>query len=123
MPQLSVPCPSLSSVDLEDSDTVHDLFAASSNLDLSTGTIFPHAISCLSDQDFDSKQADLLRRACDKWLSILILDLQASEVGRNLTELKDLDSQRDEAQTVISAVIGVRSYNTAITRANSILKF
>ena len=44
-------------------------------------------------------------------------------VARNLTELSDLDSQRDEAQEIIAAVIGVRSYNTAITRANSILKF
>ena len=82
MPQLSVPCPSVVSEDLEAVDAVQELFAASSSGDLSTGTIFPHAISCLSDKDFSSKQADLLSRACDKWLSILILDLQASEVGR-----------------------------------------
>ena len=95
-PQLTVPCPQLTAVDSEASDVVQDLFATAPDLDVSAGSIFPHAISCLSDKDYSCKLADLSRRACDKWLSILVLDLQASEVGRNLATLGDLDVHRDE---------------------------
>ena len=122
-PQLTVPCPQLTALDSEASDVVQDLFATAPELDVSAGSIFPHAISCFSDKDYSCKLADLSRRACDKWLSILVMDLQASEVGRNLATLGDLDAHRDEVLEIISAVIGVRSCNTAVTRANSILKF
>ena len=122
-PQLLMPWPQLTSVDSEASDVVQDLFASAPELDVSAGSIFPHAISCLSDKDYSCKMADLSRRAGDKWLSILVMDLQASEVGRNLATLGDLEAHRDEVLEIISAVIGVRSCNTAVTRANSILKF
>ena len=122
-PQLLMPWPQLTSVDSEASDVVQDLFAPAPDLDVSAGSIFPHAISCLSDKDYSCKMADLSRRAGDKWLSLLVMDLQASEVGRNLATLGDLEAHRDEVLEIISAVIGVRSCNTAVTRANSILKF
>ena len=44
-------------------------------------------------------------------------------MGRNLAGLNHLDSQHEEAQEIVAAVMGVRSSSTAITRANSVLKF
>ena len=122
-PQFSMPCPNLASTEIDPSRTVQDLVTAPSSTDLSFDMIFPHAISCLSDMDHQCRHLELSRRACDKWLSILAVNLEASEVGRNLLSLGDLDSHRVEAHEIISAVIGVRSHNTAITRANSLLKF
>ena len=123
MPQFTVPCPRLTTGIEDSADVVQDLADAASKVHSISDAVFPHAISCLTDKDFQCRQTELMHKACDKWLAILAVDLSSSEVGRNLEGLGELDNHRDEAREIIAAVIGVRSYNTAITRANSVLKF
>ena len=123
MPQFTVPCPRLTTGVEDSADVVQDLADAASKVHSFSDAVFPHAISCLTDKDFQCRQTELMHKACDKWLAILAVNLSSSEVGRNLEGLGELDNHRDEAREIIAAVIGVRSYNTAITRANSVLKF
>ena len=123
LPQFSVPCPHLQSVECGAVGAAQTLADLASGVQSSFDTIFPRAISCLSDKDFHDKQVDLKCKACDKWLAILALNLEDSEVGRNLAGLGSFENHRQEVREVISAVIGVRSFNTAISRANSVLKF
>ena len=123
MPQFTVPCPQLTTGVEDSADVVQDLADAASKVHSFSDAVFPHAISCLTDRDFQCKQTELMHKACDKWLAVLAVNLSSSEVGRNLEGLGELDNHRDEAREIIAAVIGVRSYNTAITRANSVLKF
>ena len=47
----------------------------------------------------------------------------ASSTGRDIISLGSMDEQKKGAFDIIEAVIGVRSKNTAITRANAFLKF
>eukprot|EP00435_Cladocopium_sp_Y103_P063155 s1782_g24.t1 len=103
-------------------DTAKGLAAASVLHSSGAGPIHLHAISCISDLDFDGKQSELQRVACHKWLSILQLCLSASDVGRNIAEL-DVDDSQSEALNIIAAVIGVRSFHTAICRANAVLRY
>ena len=122
--QFTVPCPQpWKPVDDEGATAVQDLVSAAAGVDTATGPVFQRAISCLTDKDFHGKQAELLRIACDKWLTILSTNFVSSDVGRNILDLGPLEDHREEAHEILAAVIGVRSVNTAICRANSILKF
>ncbi|CAL1169286.1 unnamed protein product [Cladocopium goreaui] len=103
--------------------TVLELAAAASRPSASESPVYIHAIACISDHDHDAQQSKLRLSACSKWLSILVLCLHASDVGRHIAALGPLDEHRCEAFDILEAVIGVRSYHTAICRANSILKF
>eukprot|EP00435_Cladocopium_sp_Y103_P006554 s3790_g2.t1 len=103
-------------------DTATDLAAASTPVPTCSGPVHARAISCLSDLDFDSQQSSLRRSACIKWLGILNVCLSASDVGRNIADLVG-DEDNVEALEIIAAVIGVRSYHTAICRANAVTRF
>eukprot|EP00435_Cladocopium_sp_Y103_P046612 s3790_g13.t1 len=103
-------------------DTAADLAAASTPVAVGAGPVHARAISCLSDLDFDSQQSSLRRSACIKWLGILNVCLSASDVGRNIAALVD-DEDNAEALEIIAAVIGVRSYHTAICRANAVSRY
>ena len=85
--------------------------------------VYARAIACLSDSDYSSQQSKLQSSACNKWLSVLMVCLQTSDVGRNIAALGPIDDHLDEALEILEAVIGVRSFHTAICRANAILKF
>eukprot|EP00435_Cladocopium_sp_Y103_P058135 s605_g20.t1 len=103
-------------------DTAAELAAASTPVAIGTGPVHARAISCLSDLDFDSQQSALRRSACIKWLGILNVCLSASDVGRNIAALVG-DEDNAEALEIIAAVIGVRSYHTAICRANAVSRY
>ena len=47
----------------------------------------------------------------------------ASSTGRDIINFGNMDDQKRGAFETIGAVIGIRSRTTAITRANSLLKF
>ena len=103
--------------------TVLELASAASRPPAAESPVYVHAIACISDHDHDSQQSKLKQSACNKWLSILVLCLTSSDVGRHIDALGPLDEHRREAFDILEAVIGVRSYHTAVCRANSILKF
>lgn len=111
--------------DLEDTpdSTVQELAAAAFHRYEVDDPVFARAIACISDSDFGSQQSKLRFSACNKWLSILMVCLHASDVGRNIAALGPIDSHHAEAMEILEAVIGVRSYHTAICRANAVLKF
>jgi hypothetical protein len=103
--------------------TVRELAAAVNRPSVPGGPVYLHAISCISDLDHNAQQSKLQHSACNKWLSILTICLQASDVGRNIAALGPLDDCHNEALEILEAVVGVRSYHTAICRANAVLKF
>lgn len=103
--------------------TVQELAAAASSSFGDDGSVYARAISCLTDSDFKSQQIKLRLSACNKWLSILMVCLPESDVGRNIAALGPIDDNRMEALEILEAVIGVRSYHTAICRANAVLRF
>ena len=61
---------------------VQELAAAVSKPFGEDGSVYTRAISCISDSDFSAQQRRLRDSACNKWLSILMLALQSSDVGR-----------------------------------------
>ena len=103
--------------------TVQELASAATRPFGDDSSVYARAISCISDSDFKSQQSKLRLSACNKWLSILMVCLQESDVGRNIAALGNLDDHRAEALEILEAVIGVRSYHTAICRANAVLRF
>ena len=91
-------------------DAVQDLVASASSAPSTSGPIFIHAISCMSDLDFEARQDSLRSSACSKWLSILNMCLPLSDVGRNILDLELVEDKHAEALNIIAAVIGVRSF-------------
>lgn len=88
-----------------------------------SGPLIQQAISNLSDVDFETQQTNLCNAACGKWWTIIKFCTLASEVGRQIIQLGRSADQEEGAYRIIEAVIGVRSYNTAICRANVVLRF
>lgn len=80
------------------------------------------AISNLADKDFYTRQAELRSLAVDKWLCIVRSYTLSSQVGQLILSQCNLD-KIDEAREIISSVIGTKSSTTAISRANSVLKY
>lgn len=115
--------PRAQSVDDGPDATVQELTAAANRRLCGEDPIYSHAISCISDVDHSAQQSKLQVIACNKWLSILLVCLHDSDVGRNIALLGPIEMHRTEAIGILEAVIGVRSYHTAISRANAILKF
>lgn len=103
--------------------TVQELAAAVSKQFGEDSSVYARAISCISDSDFSSQQRKLRASACNKWLSILMVSLQSSDVGRNIAALGPLADHHAEALEILEAVIGVRSYHTSICRANAVLRY
>ena len=98
-PSFEIPWfPRLEEVDATHDATVHELAAAVDRPSLTGGPIYLHAISCISDLDHDAQQSKLRSSACNKWLSILVICLHASDVGRNIAALGPLDDHRSEVE-------------------------
>lgn len=81
------------------------------------------AIANLTDKDFHTKQTELRNLAVDKWVCIVRSYTLSSHVGQLILSHCNLDQTAEEAREIVSAVIGARSSTTAISRANSILKY
>ena len=87
------------------------------------GAFFEHALTTVSDTSFQEQRQNLLETAVEKWFSIIRVNMLASSTGRDIINLGSMDEQKKGAFETIEAVIGIRSRTTAITRANSFLKF
>ena len=70
--------------------TVQELASAATRPFGDDSSVYARAISCISDSDFKSQQNKLRLSACNKWLSILMVCLQESDVGRNIAALETL---------------------------------
>lgn len=68
------------------------------------------------DESYLEQRDRTLRSAIKKWQFLVMLDPKASEVGRQLLE-------GEESTTIIKSVIGVKSPNTAVKRANALMMF
>ena len=87
------------------------------------GAFFEHALTAVSDISFHQQRMGLLETAVEKWFCIIRVNMLASSTGRDIINLGNMDDQKKGAFETIEAVIGIRSRTTAITRANSLLKF
>ena len=63
--------------------TVQELATAANRQLDGEDAVYARAISCVSDHDHGELQRKLQSVACNKWLSILLVSLHASDVGRN----------------------------------------
>ena len=88
-----------------------------------SGSLFEKALSAVSDVGFQMQRRELLDTAVDKWFSIIRVNLLGSSVGRDIIGQGSWSEQKAGAYRTIEAIIGVRSRSTAISRANSLLKF
>ena len=73
-------------------------------------------IKYTSDDNFLVQRSKTMPTALPKWRFILALDFDQSEVGRQLNGVDSMD-------VVLQSVIGVKSPNTVLKRANSILMY
>ena len=87
------------------------------------GAFFERALTTVSDMSFQQQRTNLLETAVEKWYCIIRVNMLASSTGRDIISCGNLDEQKRGAFETIEAVIGIRSRTTAITRANSLLKF
>ena len=87
------------------------------------GGFFERALTAVSDVSFQQQRANLLETAVEKWHCVIRVNMLASSTGRAIINCGNIDEQKRAAFETIEAVIGIRSRTTAITRANSFLKF
>ena len=87
------------------------------------GAFFERALTTVSDMSFQQQRTNLLETAVEKWYCIIRVNMLASSTGRDIISCGNLGEQKRGAFETIEAVIGIRSRTTAITRANSLLKF
>lgn len=71
-------------------------------------------IKYTTDDNYLVQRSRTMKTAIAKWRFIVLLDYQQSEVGRQIA------TQADE-ELILQSVIGVKSVNTVLKRANSIL--
>ena len=77
--------------------TVHELATVADRKLQGEDPVYARAILCVSDLDHKESQAKLLQVACNKWLSILLICLHASDVGRNIASLGPIEVHHWEA--------------------------
>lgn len=99
-----------------------DLVAESVGV-ISEQSVFSQSVSDIADVDFHDRREQLLHVACDKWASIIRQFPGCSDVGMHLYSLGSGEIDLKVARVVITAVLGVKSSSTAISRANMILRF
>ena len=102
-------------------ETVRDI--VDTNNESSTGPVYLHAVSNLSDQSFEDMKRGKLELAITKWLCIIQMHMLASSTGRLVLNLGKGNYNSEEARKTVAAVIGIRSPTTAIGRANSLLRY
>ena len=104
---------------------VHEVAAqvASASRPPAAGPLFVSVIRDLDDGDFSAKREALWESAVAKLVIVVSHCLPASAVGRHISDLGSMESQSAGAAEVVGASVGVRSPNTLIKRANSLLSF
>ena len=85
-------------------------------------SLYSSSMLNISDLNFEAKIARAKDVAVAKWLAIIKLFPAASDVGRQIESEAFGDEAGDVERRIVEAVLGVRSPNTAIARANSILR-
>ena len=71
-----------------------------------------------TDETYMQQRAKTLDNALSKWRFIVLLDVTTSEVGRQLVGLAE-----DQVDLVLNSVMGVKSPNTIMKRANAMMLF
>eukprot|EP00435_Cladocopium_sp_Y103_P054228 s873_g17.t1 len=71
-----------------------------------------------SDETYLQQRDRTLHNALVKWRFLIFLDLSRSEVGRQLLETDD-----DQVDIVLTSVMGVKSPNTILKRANALMLY
>ena len=104
-------------------ETLEDLHEPTAKRPELVGAFFEHALTAVSDLSFHQQRTGLLETAVEKWFCIITVNMLASSTGRDIISFGNMDDQKRGAFETIEAVIGIRSRTTAITRANSLLKF
>jgi hypothetical protein len=104
-------------------ETLEDLRGSTVSQPELVGAFFEHALTAVSDMSFQQQRTSLLETAVEKWFCIIRVNMLASSTGRDIISFGNMDDQKRGAFETIEAVIGIRSRTTAITRANSLLKF
>ena len=84
-------------------------------------TCFEKTIRQIRDEAYTDQRTILFEGGVEKWLSIIQIDTTCSEVGRQIAELEGTPDWQQEAKSIVSAVLGVKSPLTIVKRANSIL--
>ena len=102
-------------------ESVRDI--VDTNKELSTGPVYLHAVSNISDQSFEDMKQGKLELAITKWLCIIQMHMLASSTGRLVLNLGKDNYNSEEARKIVAAVIGIRSPTTAIGRGNSLLRY
>ena len=72
----------------------------------------------VSDETYMQQRDRTMKGALSKWRFIVMLDLEKSDVGR---QLKDADT--DTVDNVLVSVMGVKSPNTVLKRANATMMY
>ena len=87
------------------------------------GVLHTKAILAMPDRTFAEQHWTLVELAVSKWVTIVSSCLLASETGRLIINLGNLEAQKEGARRIVQSIIGTRSPRTASSRANSLLGF
>lgn len=71
-----------------------------------------------TDESYIQQRDKTLKNALDKWRFLVLLEPSGSDVGRQL-----MFSSEDEIDLVLTSVMGVKSPNTILKRANALLLY
>ena len=88
-----------------------------------TGAMFEKVVNAISDTSFAEQRQRKLEIAVSKWQNVLGFFPEHSETGRQILCIAAGPSYRAEADEIVKCVLGTRSHNTAITRANALQRF
>ena len=87
------------------------------------GPVYMDVISSKDDVDFPSRMELLRERALAKLLVVIEYSLESSSTGRHIASIGDGNPSASESFHILDAVVGLRSPNTIMKRANSLLSF
>ena len=80
-------------------------------------SVFAKHIKLTKNDSYWQQRDKTLKSAVDKWNFFLSLDTEASTVGRQIA------SDPHDADSIVTAVLGTKSPNTALKRINALLSF
>ena len=76
-----------------------------------------HATGLDAVQRLEQKKA-LIELALSNWITIVSACYLASETGRIVIKLGNLEAQKEGSRRIVQSIIGTRSLRTASSRAN-----
>ena len=103
-------------------DEIPEMVASAAVVQVRPDDISSKVISNVADISYERKFQELVEQAVGKWLDILKLHSLPSEVGQQILATCNVEKSAT-AKEIVKSVLGVRSPNTAVTRANSLLKY